>query len=137
MLLSIFYSPVYEIPSGFYTGEQILKILLNPRIDKKRICHSKPCNVTQSSTFIVDLESLRHPDDIKKDDFGKWTYSGSHLVSYAAFKTNRKLDFERLSGTPSSMAENIFQLRRIHCKHPTNPYCQRLLAFVTGIINYL
>ena len=64
-ILFIFYSPVYEVPLGFYTGEQILKILLNPHIDKK-ICHSKPCNVSQSSTFVVDLESLQHLDDIKK-----------------------------------------------------------------------
>ena len=123
---------MYEVPSGFYTGEQILKILLNPHIIKKKICHSKPCNVSQSSTFVVDLESLQHPDDIKKDDFGKWVYSGSHSVSYAAYQSNHKLDFERVTGTPSSNAGNIFQLRRINCHHPTNSQCQRLLAFVTG-----
>ena len=112
-------SPVYEVPSGFYTGEHILKILLNPCIDKK-ICYSKPCNVSQSSTFVVDLESLQHPDDIKKDDFGKWIYSGSHSVSYAAYQSNQSLDFERLTGTPSSNAGNIFQLRRINYNHPAN-----------------
>ena len=111
MLCSIPYSPVYKVPSGFYTGEQILKILLNLHIIKKKICHSKPCNVSQSSTFVVDLESLQHPDDIKKDDFGKWIYSGgSHSVSYAAYQSNHKLDFERVTGTPSSNAGNIFQL---------------------------
>lgn len=80
-------SPVYEVPSGFYTGEQILKILLNPRIDEKKICHFKQCNVSQSSTFVVDLESLQHLDDIKKDDYGNWIYSGSHSVSYAAYQS--------------------------------------------------
>ena len=88
--------------------------------------------MAQSATFVVDLESLQHPDDIKKDDFGKWIYSGSHSVSYAAYQTNRKLDFERLTGTTSSDAGNVFQLRRINCKHPANSQCQRLLAFVTG-----
>ena len=125
-------SPVYEVPSGFYTGEQILKILLNPHIEKKRICCSKPYNVSQSSTFVVDLESLPHPDDIKKDDFGKWIYSGSHSVAYAAFKSGGKLEFERQSGIPSSSSDNVFQLRRINCKHPEDSQCQRLLAFVTG-----
>ena len=125
-------SPVYEVPWGCYTGEQILKILLNPRINKKKICHSKPSNVTQSATFVVDLESLDHPDDIKKDDFGKWVYSGSHSVSYAAFESDGGLDFERVAGKLCTEVDNIFQLRRINCKHPTNPQCQRLLAFVTG-----
>jgi len=122
-------SPLYEVPQGCYTGEQILKIVLNPNIKKEKICRSKPSNVTRSSTFV--LESLNHPDDIKKDDFGKWVYSGSHSVSYAAFQSSRGLEFERMAGTGGN-ADNMFQLRRINCNHPTNPQCQRLLAFVTG-----
>ncbi len=31
--------------------------------------------IERSSTFIVDLDSLKHPDDVKKDEFGKWSYS--------------------------------------------------------------
>ena len=124
--------PVYEVPSGVYSGEQILKILLSPHLNKKKICHSKPINVNHSSTFVVDLDCLKHPDDIKKDDFGKWIYSGSHSVSYAAFRAGGRLDFERLSGVPALKADNVFQLRRINCKHPLNSQCQRLLAFVTG-----
>ena len=92
----------------------------------------KPVNVNRSSTFVVDLKSLKHPDDIKKDDFGKWTYSGSHSVSYAAFEAGGRLEFERLSGVPALKSDNIFQLRRINCKHPIDSQCQSLLAFVTG-----
>ena len=124
-------SPVYEVPSAPYTGEQILQILLDPKLDKRKICHSKPCNVRRSSTFIVDLESLKHPDDIKKDDFGKWIYSGSHSVSYAAFMSGNNLELERLTKTKSTSC-NSFELRRINCKHPANPQCHRLLAFVTS-----
>lgn len=109
-----------------------MKILLSPRLNKKKICHTQPTNVTRSSTFVVDLESLKHPDDIKKDDFGKWVYSGSHSVSYAAFQAGSSLEFERVSGRPTSKSDNVFQLRRINCNHPLNSQCQRLLAFVTG-----
>lgn len=100
---------VYEVPSNVYTGEQILK---SPRQNKKKICHTKPINVSRS-TFVVDLE---HPDDIKKDDFGKWVYGGSHSVSYAAFQPG---GFERASGRPTSRSD-VFQLRCINCKHPLN-----------------
>lgn len=126
-----FCSPVYEVPTCSYSGERILKILLDPNIKKRRICTTQPCNVIKTSTYVVDLESLKHPDDIKKDDFGKWKYSGSHSYSFAAFQSGGKLDFERV-GSCSPGSSNIFQLRRINCKHPDNSQCQRLLAFVTG-----
>ena len=29
---------------------------------------------------VIDVTALRHPDDIKKDSFGVWTYNGSHLT---------------------------------------------------------
>ena len=125
-------SPVYEVPQGSYTGERILEILLDPDIDQSNVCRSRPVGVTRSSTFVVDLESLEHPEDIKKDEFGKWKYSGSHKKLYAAWQTPQgKLQFERVSHS-SSISMNIFELRRVHCTHPSNPHCQRLLAFITG-----
>ena len=85
----------------------------------------------ESCTFMVDLNFLKHPDDVKKDEFGKSHYSGSHVVSYTAWKSHSsKLQFVKVSGQG---AENAFELRRIHCKHPSNPQFQRLLAFVTGV----
>ena len=88
-------------------------------------------HITESSTFVVDLNSLKHPNDVKKDEFGKWHYNGSHVVSYAAWKSqsSSKLQFERAS---CNGTESTFQLRRIRCRHPSNPQFQRLLAFVTG-----
>ena len=67
----------------------------------------------------------------KKDDFGKWLYNGSHLHTYIAWEdSDGKLGFDRLpKGT--TMDENMFQLRRIYCKHPSNAQFQRLLGFVT------
>lgn len=112
--------------------KKILKILLNPNIDPNRICRTSPSNIKQSSAYVVDLDCLDHPDDVKKDEFGKWNYSGSHVFHYRSERTPEgDLEFERLlSGIQGS---NVFQLRRIHCKHPSNPNFQRLLAFVTGM----
>jgi len=58
-------SPVYEVPGESYTGERILEILVHPDIDQSIVCPSCPVGITQSSTFVVDLESLQHPEDIK------------------------------------------------------------------------
>ena len=75
-----------------------------------------------SSTFVVDLNSLEHPDDIKKDEFRKWKYSGSHSVPYMAWSTGKGLQFERFYSC-SPEPKNVFQLHGIHCKHPTNADC--------------
>ena len=74
--------------------------------------------------------TLKHPDDVK-DEFGRWVCNGSHVQTYFAWKEKGdKLKFEKSSSDDGG--ENTFQLRRIRCKHPSNPLFQRLLAFVTG-----
>ena len=126
-------APIYEVPTGTYTGEHLLDILLDPEIDTTKICRERPMQIKGSCTFVVDLNFLKHPDDVKKDEFRKWHYSGSHVVSYTTWKSHsNKLQFEKVSGG----AENAFELRRIHCKHPSNPQFQCLLAFVTGMCTH-
>ena len=86
---------------------------------------------------MVDLDSLKHPDDVKKDEFGKWSYSGSHILTYLAWKEGQNLRFEKVDSADSR--ENVFQLCQIRCKHPSNSQFQRRLAFVTGryfFVNY-
>lgn len=76
----------------------------------------------------MDLNQLKHPDDVKKDGFGKWKYSGSHVFNFRACGE----EFERV--TSCSSQDDIFQLRRVHCQHPSNSQFQRLLAFITGML---
>ena len=38
--------------------------------------------VTSNATFVVDITSLKHPDDVRKDFFGKWIHSGSHPFTF-------------------------------------------------------
>jgi len=65
------------VPSEKYTSEEIICILLDPKIDQKRECIQRPLDIVSSSTYAVDLDCLQHPDDVKKDNFGVWTHSGS------------------------------------------------------------
>ena len=80
-----------------YTGKQILEILLNSKRESSRICHKRPTIIENSSTFVIDLDSLKHPDDVKKDEFGRWVYNGSHVQTYLAWKKGDKLKFEKKS----------------------------------------
>ena len=48
-----------------------MQILLSPNIDPRRIAKKRPLQVPFSSIFLVDLGQLAHPDDVKKDKYGK------------------------------------------------------------------
>lgn len=108
-------------------------MLLKPR---GTICTGRPSQVNRSATYIVDLKTLDHPDDAKVDDYGKWNYSGSHVHYFQAESIleadddddNDDLEFVRV--TADTREDNIYKLRRIHCKHPSNP--NFLIAFLTG-----
>ena len=66
------------MPPPSYFAENILKVLLNPKILKSKVCKCTPLYINGSSTYVIDLTALRHPDDIEKDSFADWTYDGSH-----------------------------------------------------------
>ena len=43
--------------------------------------------------YVVDLDSLQNPDDVKNDNFGAWTHSGSHDQKFeACMNTMGKLE---------------------------------------------
>ena len=48
--------PIYETTPSSYLSEQVLRILLDPNIDPRKVCHGIPIDVTNSST--LDLTSL-------------------------------------------------------------------------------
>ena len=56
-------------------------LLLDPKVDCAKICKCRPL-VKHSSTYIIDLDSLKHPHDVKKDNFGVWNHSGSHDMKF-------------------------------------------------------
>jgi hypothetical protein len=124
--------PVFEFPPPKYGAEHILKILLNPNIDKKKICVQKPLNVTESATYVVDIRSLQHIDDIKKDQFGIWNYSGSHPQAYRV-SSNGGITVEKCAS--GATGRSVVFLRRLHCTHPSNMDFKRLICFVTGKLN--
>ena len=109
----------------------LLKILLNQKIDKQKICQQKPSNITESSTFVMDVHSLQHPDDIKKDEFGIWNYSGLYPQAYRVYhEEDGSLTVEKCGNGATGCS--VVYLRRLHCTHPSNPEFKRLICFVSG-----
>ena len=93
----------YEAPPPKYFAESLLKILLNPRINTSRICRTWPVTgITTSASFVVDVTSLKHPDDVRKDFFGNWIHSGSHPFTFKAhFKEDDYVQVEKCAPNPN------------------------------------
>ena len=133
ILLYSLHPLAYEIPLPKYSAELILKRLLDPKINQKRVCNIWPVIVRTSAAFIIDVTKLKNADDVRKDFFGKWNHSGSHPLLFRAIINEDEVEVERCA--PGATGDNIYYLRRLHCYHPSNANFRRLIAFISGIIN--
>ena len=107
-----------------------MQILLDPNIDKQRIATKRPLDAPSSSTFVVDVSKLLHPDDIKKDIYGKWLHSGSHTDVFLCTYEGDDVNIEK--ATSGASGENVYYLRRLHSVHPSNSAFRRVLALLLG-----
>ena len=124
--------PIFEKPPEKYSAYRIMQILLSPNIDPKRIAKKRPLQAPFSSTFLVDLGQLSHPDDVKKDMYGKWLYSGSHSdVFLCSFSSSGQVVVEKAA--PGASGDNVYSLRRLHSVHPSNVEFRRVLALLFGM----
>ena len=67
-------------------------------------------------TYVVDVRALDNAEDLKKDEFGIWRYSGSHPQGF------------KLCSRNSEEKDAVF-LRRLHCTHTTNSEFKQHICF--------
>ena len=104
---------IFEEPAEKYSAYRIMQILLNCNIDPKRIA-KMPLQSPFSSIFLVDLSQLSHPDDVKKDMYGKWLYSGSHSdIFLCSFSSSGQVVVEKAA--PGASGDNVYSLRCLQC----------------------
>ena len=105
-------------------------MLLDP-VRPERVCTERPVIVEKSATFVVNITKLAHPDDVKRDSYGKWHYSGSRRVPFhATLDPHGVSHVERCC--PGATGDNVFYLRRLYSFHPSNSSFRRVIAIVTG-----
>ena len=82
------YLPLYGHPCQGYSGEEIVKILLNPTFRDELLCSTHPDSVQNNVSFVVDLSKLKDPNDVYANDLGTWKCTGSHLLQFTVRITN-------------------------------------------------
>lgn len=106
-----------------------MQILLSP-IDDNKTCQEKPRNICRSCTFVVDVRNLKN-QDLKKDEFGIWNYSGSHPHTFhVSEEPGGSVAIEKAA--TGATGPNVVLLRRLHCTHSSNPDVKQLICFLSG-----
>ena len=118
--------PVYGHPRKGYSGEEIVKILLNPTFQNELLCSTHPVSVQNNVSFVVDLSKLKDPNDVRADDLGAWKCTGSRLLQFTVRITNTDCHFVN---DTSSNAE-VVQVHRQYHVHATDPDLHRMIAFM-------
>lgn len=55
---------------------EMANILLDPDMNKDKICRILPVNIEHNVAFVIDLSELENPKDVSCDDMGFWKYNG-------------------------------------------------------------
>jgi len=71
--------PVYDTPKDRIDTETAARIILVEAEDDV-LCQTQPTCVDKNVLFVVDLEKLKDPRDIRCDDMGSWRLNGTHPV---------------------------------------------------------
>ena len=122
---------MFEVPLDKYSAYGIMSLLLDPKINENKIAARRPLESSFSASYVVDVSKLAHPDDIKKDMYGKWIHSGSHDdVFKCTYRDDDSVYIEKAALGASG--DNIFYLRRLHSVHPSNSEFRRLLTLFFG-----
>ena len=113
-----------------------MRILLDPNLPDDKVCKVQPKGIKSSATFVVDVRNLKCLDDVKKDEFGIWNYSGSHPQVFKVYhESDAYMSIEKCANGAKGC--NVVYLRRLHCTHPSNADFKRLICFVSGEHCYL
>jgi len=110
---------------------------LDPALPASKVCSVRPTKVVTSSTYVIDMSKLLHPDIVKNDNFGAWKHSGSHPWPYRAQVEDGYVRVEKYA--PCARGSDVLCL---HCPQsvlPSNSHFKHLIAFISSeyTLNFL
>ena len=96
--------PIYELGRREYTVSELVSILLG-KVDRERICKTQPLCVEQSCSFIVDLQCVCDPNDLRADDNGVWKHSGV-CKTYIILNDTKKITHQSREQPPKQAKDS-------------------------------
>jgi len=120
--------PVYTHTEQHYTTKEIVEILLDKNIPCSRIATSQPTCVEDNFIFIVDISKLDKPEDIRADDLGSWTCTGTRRPQCSVDEQGFVIDII----TEEKSRRDMFTLIKRYYRHSTAGDYKKTIAEIYG-----
>ena len=119
--------PILEriVPSRkrLYSVEDIVKLLLHP--DLRYITTKVPTSISESVSFLIDLDKLDNKDDVLSDDMGVWKNNGVDTTFVHVTFSGSKVKTVVKCGPPGS-----YSVKRVYRIHDTDRSLKKLTTYI-------
>ena len=114
-----------------YSVEDITRILLHPLLKSSKFVATKvPTSISESMSFVVNLDCLEAQEDIVADDMGVWRNNGVDLTRVrVTFQNSCPVGVKKLS---SKDGHSAYCVKRIYRIHATDASLRKITAFMYG-----
>ncbi|XP_028404026.1 probable myosin light chain kinase DDB_G0284661 [Dendronephthya gigantea] len=123
-------TPIFSWEKAAYTKAEIVSILLGS-YKQEQLCLSPPINVSHNVSFLMDMKSFPHADDIKCDDMGVWEHKGSpkdyFRVQNNSSGTRKIVPVDKKSVTQAT-PEGIYTFRRTYYKNASDDTIRKTIS---------
>ncbi len=111
-----------------YGVEDIVKLLLHPNLNTSRyVCTKVPTSISESVSFIVDLDQLESQKDVLSDDMGAWKNNGVD-TTYVRVAVSK----EKVKKVVKCSHTGSYSVKRIYRTHGTDTSLKKLTTFMYG-----
>lgn len=122
-----------------YSVEDIVKLLLHPDLKHSKFVATKvPTMISNSVSFIVNLDRLEVPDDILSDDMGVWKNNGTDKTYVNVTFEDSAVRKVMKSSPKDVQSTNTYMVKRVYRIHGTDKSLRKTTAFIYGMyIHYM
>ena len=121
--------PIFSTVNHGYQASVLARILMDKNIDMRRVCHVQPLGISQSATFVIDLDDVMFCD-LKADDLGVWTTNGTKSTYFSMIDDSISI----CAGKPGHGSRNsYFVLTRRYYINGTYNLLYRILSDIRGM----
>lgn len=121
--------PVYKHTEQRYTTKEIVEVLLDKSISCSRIATSQPTSVQDNFVFIVDISKLDKPEDVRADDLGSWSCTGTRRSQCSVDEQGFVID---IISDGKSRRKDMFTLIKRYYRHSSAGDYKRTIAEIYG-----
>jgi len=125
--------PVYKWTTSntHFPLEGLARVLLTDDVPKEKVCMKQPVRVHHNASFVVDVHSLDHPQDIRADENGVWMRKGSPVAFVSIHTKDNKMKIFRQSSMGNH--PNHFKISRVYYRHASSPDFQSIITTAYGM----